>query len=183
MFAVNGILFNHESPRRGDTFVTRKITRSVAKIELNMMQSFELGNLDAERDWGHAKDYVQAMHLMLQEDSPQDFVVASGEKHSVREFVELAFQCVGRTIQWSGSGLEEVGTERETRTVRVRVNAKYFRPSEVVSSARLVFHVLSSSLSPLSSPPYPSLPLPLTTRVLLVSRLICGTGRRADLCV
>lgn len=148
MFAVNGILFNHESPRRGDTFVTRKITRSVAKIELNMMQSFELGNLDAERDWGHAKDYVKAMHLMLQQDVPDDFVVATGEKHSVREFVELAFGCVGRTIQWSGQGLDEVGTEGGTGIVRVRVNAKYFRPSEVVSSAcRLVFHV---SLSPLS---------------------------------
>lgn len=137
MYAVNGILFNHESPRRGDTFVTRKITRSVAKIELKMMESFELGNLDAERDWGHAKDYVKAMHLMLQQPDPDDFVIATGEKHSVREFVQLAFQCVGRTIVWSGSKEDEVGTEQETGAVRVRVNKKYFRPAEVVSRASL----------------------------------------------
>jgi GDPmannose 4,6-dehydratase len=103
-----------------------------------MMDCFELGNLDAQRDWGHAKDYVRAMHLMLQQDAPLDLVVASGQKHSVREFVELAFQCVGRTIIWSGTGLEEVGIEQGTGTVRVRVNAKYFRPSEVVSGGAAV---------------------------------------------
>ncbi|XP_013779479.1 GDP-mannose 4,6 dehydratase-like [Limulus polyphemus] len=131
MFAVNGILFNHESPRRGETFVTRKITRSVAKIVLGEQEYFELGNLDSKRDWGHAKDYVEAMWLMLQEEKPEDLVVATGEAHSVREFVETAFQHVKREIVWEGSGLEEVGKERETGIVRVRVNPKYFRPAEV----------------------------------------------------
>lgn len=98
MFAVNGILFNHESPRRGETFVTRKITRSVAKILLNELEFFELGNLDAKRDWGHARDYIEAMWLMLQQDIPQDYVIATGESHSVREFVELAFKHIGREI-------------------------------------------------------------------------------------
>ncbi|XP_076370715.1 GDP-mannose 4,6 dehydratase-like isoform X1 [Tachypleus tridentatus] len=131
MFAVNGILFNHESPRRGETFVTRKITRSVAKIVLGEQECFELGNLDSKRDWGHAKDYVEAMWLMLQEEKPEDFVVATGEAHSVREFVETAFQHVKMEIVWEGSGLEEVGKEKETGTVRIRVNPKYFRPVEV----------------------------------------------------
>lgn len=131
MFAVNGILFNHESPRRGETFVTRKISRSVAKIHLGQLECFELGNLDSKRDWGHAKDYVEAMWLMLQEKEPNDFVIATGEYHSVREFVEVAFKHVGRTIIWEGSGLEEVGKEKETGTVRVKVNPKYFRPAEV----------------------------------------------------
>jgi GDPmannose 4,6-dehydratase len=98
MFAVNGILFNHESPRRGETFVTRKITRSVAKIFLNELEFFELGNLDAKCDWGHARDYIEAMWLMLQQDIPQDYVIATGESHSVREFVELAFKHIGREI-------------------------------------------------------------------------------------
>ncbi|RWS27051.1 GDP-mannose 4:6 dehydratase-like protein [Leptotrombidium deliense] len=128
MFAVNGILFNHESPRRGETFVTRKITRSVAKIFLKQLDCFELGNLDAKRDWGHAKDYVEAMWLMLQQESPSDFVIATSEAHSVREFVEEAFRHVGTQI---GSGIEEVGIEKETGIVRVRVNPKYFRPAEV----------------------------------------------------
>ena len=176
MFAVNGILFNHESPRRGDTFVTRKITRSVAKIHLDMMSSFELGNLNAERDWGHARDYVRAMHLMLQQEQPQDLVIASGEKHSVREFVELAFRCVGRTIDWSGEGEEEVGTERETGVVRVRVNKKYFRPSEVVSAA--VASCLSRLLIP-SDPLSLSPSLPETACVLLVTRLVCERRSRA----
>ncbi|CAG2165852.1 unnamed protein product [Oppiella nova] len=135
IFAVNGILFNHESPRRGETFVTRKITRSVAKISLNEMDHFELGNLDARRDWGHARDYVEAMWLMLQQDVPQDYVISTGEAHSVREFVELAFKRIGRTIVyvWEGSGVNEVGKELESGVVRVRVNQKHFRPAEVVS--------------------------------------------------
>ncbi|GIY31690.1 GDP-mannose 4,6 dehydratase [Caerostris darwini] len=131
MFAVNGILFNHESPRRGETFVTRKITRSVAKISLNQQEYFELGNLDSKRDWGHAKDYVEAMWMMLQEEKPEDFVIATGESHSVREFVEAAFKHIGKEIVWEGSGVEEVGKEKETGIVRVRVNPRYFRPTEV----------------------------------------------------
>lgn len=131
MFACNGILFNHESPRRGETFVTRKISREVAKIHLGLSDCFELGNLDSKRDWGHAEDYVQAMWLMLQQDKPDDFVIASGESHSVREFVEEAFNCVNRTIKWVGSGVTEVGVESDTKVVRVKVNPKYFRPTEV----------------------------------------------------
>lgn len=131
MFACNGILFNHESPRRGENFVTRKITRSVAKIVLNQLEFFELGNLDSKRDWGHARDYVEAMWLMLQLEKPEDFVIATGEMHSVREFVEAAFKHIGREIEWRGTGLEEVGVEKDTNIVRVKINPKYFRPSEV----------------------------------------------------
>ncbi|GFQ99236.1 GDP-mannose 4,6 dehydratase [Trichonephila clavata] len=131
MFAVNGILFNHESPRRGETFVTRKITRSVAKILLNQQDCVELGNLDSKRDWGHARDYVEAMWMMMQQEKPEDFVIATGESHSVREFVEVAFKHVGKEIVWEGSGLEEVGKEKETGIVRVKVNTRYFRPTEV----------------------------------------------------
>lgn len=131
MFACNGILFNHESPRRGENFVTRKITRSVAKISLNQMDSFELGNLDSMRDWGHAKDYVEAMWLMLQRDEPDDFVVATGEMHSVREFVENSFNVIGRKIEWRGKGVDEVGVEAGTDIVRVKINPKYFRPTDV----------------------------------------------------
>lgn len=131
MFACNGILFNHESPRRGENFVTRKITRSVAKILLNQLEFFELGNLDSKRDWGHARDYVEAMWLMLQLEKPEDFVIATGEMHSVREFVEAAFKHIGRDIEWKGTGLEEVGVEKGTNIVRVKINPKYFRPSEV----------------------------------------------------
>ncbi|XP_055942676.1 GDP-mannose 4,6 dehydratase-like [Argiope bruennichi] len=131
MFAVNGILFNHESPRRGENFVTRKITRSVAKISLNQQDCFELGNLDSRRDWGHAKDYVEAMWMMLQTETPEDFVIATGESHSVREFVEHAFKHIGKEIVWEGSGVDEVGKEKETGTVRVKVNPRYFRPTEV----------------------------------------------------
>jgi len=131
MFAVNGILFNHESPRRGDTFVTRKITRSVAKIHLGLMEYIELGNLDSMRDWGHAKDYVEAMWLMLQQEKPEDFVIATGEVHSVREFVEVCFREVNKEIEWVGSGLEEVGREKDTKVVRVKINERYFRPAEV----------------------------------------------------
>uniref|UniRef100_A0A0V0G3J8 GDP-mannose 4,6-dehydratase n=1 Tax=Triatoma dimidiata TaxID=72491 RepID=A0A0V0G3J8_TRIDM len=113
MFACNGILFNHESPRRGESFVTRKITRSVAKISLGLLDFVELGNLDSQRDWGHAKDYVEAMWMMLQQDVPDDFVIATGESHSVREFVEASFQYIGTEIIWEGCGLEEVGKEKK----------------------------------------------------------------------
>ncbi|CAF0819795.1 unnamed protein product [Rotaria sp. Silwood1] len=131
MFAVNGILFNHESPRRGDNFVTRKITRSVAKIHLKQQESLELGSLDSKRDWGHARDYIEAMWLMLQHDTPEDFVIATGETHSVREFVEAAFQEIGKRIIWEGEGINEIGKEEDTGIVRVTVNPKYFRPTEV----------------------------------------------------
>lgn len=131
MYACNGILFNHESPRRGENFVTRKITRSVAKIALNQLECVELGNLDSKRDWGHARDYVEGMWMMLQLDKPEDFVIATGETHSVREFVEESFKYINRTIEWRGSGVEEVGVEKGTDIVRVKVNPKYFRPTEV----------------------------------------------------
>jgi len=131
MFAVNGILFNHESPRRGDNFVTRKITRSVAKIHLKQQEVLELGSLDSKRDWGHARDYIEAMWLMLQHDTPEDFVIATGETHSVREFVDAAFQEIGKQIIWEGEGLNEIGKEKDTGIVRVVVNPKYFRPTEV----------------------------------------------------
>jgi len=131
MFACNGILFNHESPRRGETFVTRKITRSVAKISLGQMEYFELGNLDAKRDWGHAKDYVEAMWLMLQQDEPEDYVIATGEMHSVREFVEASFGYVGIKIKWEGTGEAEQGIEVDSGIVRVKINTKYYRPTEV----------------------------------------------------
>lgn len=131
MFACNGILFNHESPRRGENFVTRKITRSVAKIYLNQLEYFELGNLDSKRDWGHAQDYVEAMWMMLQQKDAKDYVIATGETHSVREFVELAFREIDRDIEWRNSGVNEIGIEKNTEIVRVKINAKYFRPTEV----------------------------------------------------
>lgn len=131
MFACNGILFNHESPRRGENFVTRKVTRSIAKIHLGLQDVLELGNLDAKRDWGHAKDYVEAMWLMLQQSIPDDYVIATGETHSVRDFVEAGFQYVGRTVKWTGEGVNEIGQDAETGQVLVKVNSKYFRPTEV----------------------------------------------------
>eukprot|EP00795_Rhopilema_esculentum_P000237 gene237-9877_t len=131
LFACNGILFNHESPRRGETFVTRKITRSVAKISLGLQEELILGNLDAVRDWGHAKDYVKAMWLMLQQSTPDDFVVATGEAHTVREFVEHAFRHTGIEIEWAGKGLFEVGKDKHTGKVMVKVSDRYYRPSEV----------------------------------------------------
>ncbi|TRY74990.1 hypothetical protein TCAL_13265 [Tigriopus californicus] len=131
MFACNGILFNHESPRRGETFVTRKITRSVAKIYLKQLDFFELGNLDSQRDWGHAKDYVECMWKMLQLDAPDDFVIATGEMHSVREFVLATFKFIGIDIEWEGEGESEVGKEKGSGIVRVKVNPKYYRPTEV----------------------------------------------------
>ncbi|HVS66628.1 MAG TPA: GDP-mannose 4,6-dehydratase [Thermoanaerobaculia bacterium] len=130
IFAVNGILFNHESPRRGETFVTRKITRAVGAISEGLQDSLRLGNLDASRDWGFAGDYVEAMWLMLQADEPQDYVVATGETHTVREFCEIAFDHIGMPITWRGSGLDEVGVTAEGRVV-VSVDPQFFRPAEV----------------------------------------------------
>ncbi|QDU38702.1 GDP-mannose 4,6-dehydratase [Maioricimonas rarisocia] len=129
-FAVNGILFNHESPRRGETFVTRKISRAVANIVAGRQQGMYLGNLDARRDWGFAGDYVDAMWRMLQTDEPDDYVIATGETHSVREFCELAFQVADMPLTWEGSGLDEVGITSDG-TVRVRIDPRYFRPAEV----------------------------------------------------
>ncbi len=131
IYACNGILFNHESPIRGETFVTRKITRAVARIKLGLQAELYLGNLDAKRDWGYAGDYVAAMWLMLQQDKPEDYVIATGETHSVREFVEKAFQEVGMDIVWEGSGAEETGKDKETGRTVVRVDPRYFRPTEV----------------------------------------------------
>ncbi|XP_034941604.1 GDP-mannose 4,6 dehydratase [Chelonus insularis] len=131
LYACNGILFNHESPRRGENFVTRKITRSIAKIHLGLQDFLELGNLDAKRDWGHAKDYVQAMWMMLQQETPEDYVIATGESHSVREFVEEAFRYIGVDIIWEGEGVDEVGLDKSNRKILVRVNPRYFRPTEV----------------------------------------------------
>ncbi|MFA7431470.1 MAG: GDP-mannose 4,6-dehydratase [Rhodospirillaceae bacterium] len=131
MYAANGILFNHESPIRGETFVTRKITRAVAAIEHGKQQRLYLGNLDAKRDWGHARDYVEGMWRILQQDTPDDFVLATGETHAVREFVELAFAEVGRTIAWTGAGVEEKGIDTATGQVLVEIDPRYFRPTEV----------------------------------------------------
>jgi len=131
MFASNGILFNHEGPTRGETFVTRKITRAVAAIELGLQDKIYLGNLDAKRDWGHARDYVEGQWKILQHDQPGDFVLATGETHSVREFVELAFQHVGRTIEWRGEGRDEQGLDAKTGEVLIEIDARYFRPTEV----------------------------------------------------
>lgn len=131
MYATNGILFNHESPLRGETFVTRKITRAVAMIMHNLQDVLHLGNLDAKRDWGYAKEYVRAMWMILQHPEPDDWVVATGETHSVREFVELAFACVGISIEWRGEGLEEKGYDKKTGRLLVAVEERYFRPAEV----------------------------------------------------
>jgi len=131
MFACNGILFNHESPIRGETFVTRKITMAVARIKNGLQEKLYLGNLDAKRDWGFAGDYVEAMWLMLQQDEPDDLVIATGETHSVREFVELAFGEVGIEIEWRGEGVNEVGVDAATRDVLVEIDPRYYRPTEV----------------------------------------------------
>lgn len=131
VFACNGILFNHESPRRGETFVTRKITRAVSNIMAGKQEKLSLGNLDAKRDWGFAGDYVQAMWLLLQQDKPQDFVIATNETHTVREFVELSFKEVGVDIEWRGTGIEEKGYDKASEKLLVDINARYFRPSEV----------------------------------------------------
>ncbi|MFY2249310.1 GDP-mannose 4,6-dehydratase [Priestia megaterium] len=131
MFAVNGILFNHESERRGETFVTRKITLAASRIAQGKQQKLALGNLDSLRDWGYAKDYVECMWLILQHDKPEDFVIATGEMHSVREFVQLAFKHTGIEIEWNGEGLEEKGTNKATGEVIVEIDPKFFRPAEV----------------------------------------------------
>lgn len=131
IFACNGILFNHESPLRGETFVTKKIAHAVARIHAGLQEKLFLGNLDAKRDWGHARDYVEAMWLMLQQDTPDDFVIGTGQTRSVREFVERAFAHVGITIAWRGTGMHEVGYDLQTGTEHVGVDPAYFRPAEV----------------------------------------------------
>lgn len=131
MFACSGILFNHEGERRGKEFVTRKITSTIARIKYGLEDCLELGNMDAKRDWGHSKDYVKAMWLMLQQDTPDDYVVATGETRTVREFVKVAFEKAGFEIEFSGTGVEEIGTDKATGKVLVKVNPKFFRPAEV----------------------------------------------------
>jgi GDPmannose 4,6-dehydratase len=129
--ASNGILFNHESPIRGETFVTRKITRAVAAIHLGVQKTLYIGNLDAKRDWGHARDYVEGMWRIVQQPEPDDFVLATGETHSVREFVVLAFAEVGRKIEWRGKGVDELGIDTTTGEEVVKIDSRYFRPTEV----------------------------------------------------
>ncbi|WP_276353559.1 GDP-mannose 4,6-dehydratase [Cohnella caldifontis] len=131
MFAVNGILFNHESERRGETFVTRKITLAAARIQKGTQEKLYLGNLDARRDWGYAKDYVECMWLMLQHETPEDFVIATGEMHTVREFTTLAFGEAGIELEWQGSGINERGIDKKTGKILIEVDPKYFRPTEV----------------------------------------------------
>ena len=131
MYASNGILFNHESPIRGETYVTRKITRSVARIETGLEEVLYLGNLEAKRDWGHARDYAEGMHRILQADAPDNFVLASGETRSIREFVELAFGEIGRRIEWHGKGVDETGVDSKSGKTVVRIDPVYFRPTEV----------------------------------------------------
>lgn len=131
LFACNGVLFNHESPRRGLTFVTRKVTRAVANIVSNRQEKLSLGNLDAKRDWGYAGDYVEGMWLILQQEKPQDYVLATGETHTVREFVNLAFNEVGIEIEWHGKGVDEKGYDKNTGKLLVDINPRYFRPTEV----------------------------------------------------
>ena len=133
VYACTGILFNHESPRRGETFVTRKITRGLSKISCGLQDVLYLGNLNAKRDWGHAKDYAEAMWLMLQQDSPDDYVIATGQQYSVREFVEKSASYFGMDIEWQGEGLDEIGIDKSTGRVVIRVDDKYFRPAEVES--------------------------------------------------
>lgn len=171
IFASNGVLFNHESPLRGETFVTRKITRAVAAIHLGLQSDLFLGNLDSRRDWGHARDYVEGMWRILQHARPDDFVLATGEEHSVREFVERAFAEVGRRIVWRGEGVEEVGIDADSGSVLVRVDPRYFRPTEVhtllgdaskardalgwrptVTFAELVGEMVAADVAKLSSP-------------------------------
>ena len=131
IFASNGVLFNHESPRRGETFVTRKITLAAARIKLGKQKKLYLGNLNAKRDWGHAKDYVECMWLILQHDEPDDFVIATGEMHTVREFCDLAFKEVGINLRWEGEGIDEKGIDEDTGNILIEVDPQYFRPTEV----------------------------------------------------
>jgi len=131
LFACNGILFNHESPRRGETFVTKKITKAAAAIQKGHLETLRLGNLDARRDWGYAKEYVKAMWLMLQQHAPDDFVIATGKANTVRDFVEFAFEETGVTLEWRGNGAEERGYDSATGKLRVEIDPRYFRPAEV----------------------------------------------------
>ena len=131
MFICNGILFNHESPRRGRTFVTKKIVEGLVDVKLGKKEKIFLGNLDAKRDWGYAKDYVEAMWLMLQQDKPDDYVIATGETHSVREFVEYAGFLLGYEIIWRGKGLKEEGVDRKSKKILIKIDPVYYRPSEV----------------------------------------------------
>ena len=131
LFASNGIFFNHESPMRGETFVTRKITRAVASILKGKQQKLWLGNLDAKRDWGHAKDYVEGMWKILQHNTPEDFVLATGKSYTVREFCEIAFKEIGINIEWVGEGINELGKDNKSGKVLVQIDKRYFRPTEV----------------------------------------------------
>jgi len=131
MHASNGILFNHESPIRGETFVTRKITRAVASIHLGVQKTLYIGNLDSKRDWGHARDYVEGMWRIVQQEKPDDYVLATGEMHSVREFIELSFSQVGRKVEWEGKGVDEVGKDADSGEILVKIDSIYFRPAEV----------------------------------------------------
>jgi GDPmannose 4,6-dehydratase len=131
LHASNGILFNHEGPTRGETFVTRKVSRAVAAIELGLQQRLYMGNIDSMRDWGHARDYVEGMWLMMQQEQPDDYVLATGEVHSVREFITLAFSTIGHEIEWQGSGVDEKGIDRKSGRVLVEIDPRYFRPAEV----------------------------------------------------
>ena len=131
IYACNGILFNHESPIRGETFVTRKITRALVRIKLGLQDCVYLGNIDAKRDWGHAKDYVEMQWLMLQQDKPEDFTISTGEQHSVREFIEIAAKEVDIEIKWKGEGVNEVGIDAMTDSIIIRIDKRYFRPTEV----------------------------------------------------
>jgi GDPmannose 4,6-dehydratase len=131
LFASNGILFNHESPRRGETFVTRKITRGLVRIKLGLDNKLYLGNLDSKRDWGYAKDYIEGMWLMLQQDKPDDYVLATGESHSVREFVELSAKLLGFELEWKGKGVKEIGIDHKTGKTIIQIDPHYFRPAEV----------------------------------------------------
>ena len=133
IFAANGILFNHESERRGEKFVTRKITRAVGRIACGLQDHIELGNLDSKRDWGYAKDYVECMWLILQQDKPDDFVIATGVQHTVREFAELAFKYIGIELEWKGTGIDEKGYDKKTGKMLVCVNEKWYRPTDVVN--------------------------------------------------
>jgi GDPmannose 4,6-dehydratase len=131
MYACNGILFNHEGERRGFNFVTRKITIGLVKIKLGLQENLELGNLDAKRDWGYAKEYVEAMHLMLQQEKPDDFVIATGETHSIREFIELSCKELDIEITWKGTGVNEIGIDSNTGKTIIKINERFFRPTEV----------------------------------------------------
>lgn len=131
IYACNGILFNHESPIRGETFVTRKVTRALVRIKLGLQDCVYLGNIDAKRDWGHAKDYVEMQWLMLQQDKPEDFTISTGEQHSVREFIEIAAKEVDIEIKWKGEGVNEVGINAKTKDIIIRIDKRYFRPTEV----------------------------------------------------